>query len=486
MAYRAFSLINDINQKNLLAMGISTVFFLLMAFIGIQDNKTVINAAAFCAIYLAILTVFTVIKKQQNVKTGKLQVLLFSILFVLIITELSISTWLGVKTVGTKNRNEYLSKYDDIKKLLGLQKKTTGLQDKADFFRTEFASQFTFNDSQLFGFNGISFFSSTINNNISNYLYGLGLSYNNKANFSYFAETSPLTNAFLNLRYLISNAEMPRRDRINFWNTIANTDPLTLHENRYYLPLGFIVNNELKNYAHTKENPFHSQNELFRLATGLQGDLFSFIDISRNYNTVQGYLGESFLKWDYKMSVDAMLFVYCQIEGTELLGIIQDDTLIQKEIIRFRHLFPVRVFLKDTNISFVSEALKNNAKPRLIFHVGYMDKQLFEQGYALLAAETLQLTKFTEKTVTGTITTSKGGLLYTSIPYSKYWRAYRNGIKSEIVLIDGCMMALPLSAGNHNIEFKYYNYDLTIGFIISLVSLVMFVMMLLLDRHRKL
>jgi len=47
------------------------------------------------------------------------------------------------------------------------------------------------------------------------------------------------------------------------------------------------------------------------------------------------------------------------------------------------------------------------------------------------------------------------------------------------------MAALPLSAGTHDIEFRYYNKDLTIGIIISIFSLVVFVVLILLDLYKK-
>jgi len=81
---------------------------------------------------------------------------------------------------------------------------------------------------------------------------------------------------------------------------------------------------------------------------------------------------------------------------------------------------------------------------------------------------------FTETNIKGNVIASKDGLLYTSIPVNKHWTAYVNGVKSEIVPIGGAMIALPLTAGTHYIEFMYFNKDLLFGIIISLVSLVLF------------
>jgi len=64
-------------------------------------------------------------------------------------------------------------------------------------------------------------------------------------------------------------------------------------------------------------------------------------------------------------------------------------------------------------------------------------------------------------------------VLYTSIP-GKNWNVYVDGVKSEIVLIDSAMAAVRLSEGTHTVEFRYHNKSLTVGIIVSLVSLAVF------------
>jgi len=71
-------------------------------------------------------------------------------------------------------------------------------------------------------------------------------------------------------------------------------------------------------------------------------------------------------------------------------------------------------------------------------------------------------------------------LLYTSIPYGKRWKAFLDGVESEILPVGGAMAAIRLSKGPHNIEFRYYNNSLTAGIIVSIVSLTVFIAMIIL------
>jgi len=96
----------------------------------------------------------------------------------------------------------------------------------------------------------------------------------------------------------------------------------------------------------------------------------------------------------------------------------------------------------------------------------------------------LQLTGFTNTKVKGTITSLDDGLLYTSIPTDKNWSVYVDGVKSEIVLIDNAMIAVFLNKGYHEIEFRYFNKSFLAGSIITFISLAVFTMLIIFEKHK--
>ena len=53
-----------------------------------------------------------------------------------------------------------------------------------------------------------------------------------------------------------------------------------------------------------------------------------------------------------------------------------------------------------------------------------------------------------------------------------------NSEKTELLLIDNAMAAVRLPQGTHEVEFKYFNTSLVVGIVISLVSLVVFIILL--------
>jgi uncharacterized membrane protein YfhO len=62
-----------------------------------------------------------------------------------------------------------------------------------------------------------------------------------------------------------------------------------------------------------------------------------------------------------------------------------------------------------------------------------------------------------------------------SIPYSKGWTAFVNGKKTELLRANTMYMALPLKAGDYEIVLKYRTPGLTLGILISLLAVLLFI-----------
>jgi uncharacterized membrane protein YfhO len=232
-----------------------------------------------------------------------------------------------------------------------------------------------------------------------------------------------------------------------------------------------MVNKELSAYKHDV-NPFLSQNILFRLATGLEGSLFTVYTAGNDPYAKEDADDKDTLNWDYEIPSDGMFYAYCEFPGEDKVSVFfNDDTL--RTIKNGRpNIFTLGSFLKGDLITFTTgpEASKGIVK----IQVARIESELFDRGYALLTDEILNLTEFSETRITGIITALKDGLLYTSIPNDKNWTASVDGINTTIIRIDGCMTALQLSKGTHNIEFRYHNRNINIGITISLISLAIF------------
>jgi len=367
-----------------------------------------------------------------------------------------------------------------------------------DFFRTEFALRWSANTPSLYGFNGITFFSSLANLNTTHFLEGLGLSGWDRGNRFYYAETSPLTNAFLSMRYLISRTGTPVDDGI-FWERIATSGDSVLLRNNRYLPFGFMVGGAVADFVGDRTNPMNSQNNLFRMATGLDAYLFTTLDISRtsseSYNVRRISDGEfrfdiiegqptSTVRFYYEIPIDGLLYVYVNITGANYARVITGEGIqLQNNSIHRPYIFFAGDFLQGEII--VIEADTTVAHGMASIHAGILDRELFDYGFEILSAETLNLTRFTDTNIVGDITVSQRRLLYTSLPHAGNWRVFVNGARQEIVSIDGAMAAVWLDPGENVVEFRHFNAGFVVGAVISSVSLLIFLVFVFFHNNRR-
>lgn len=103
-----------------------------------------------------------------------------------------------------------------------------------------------------------------------------------------------------------------------------------------------------------------------------------------------------------------------------------------------------------------------------------LDDVLFRRGVEELSESTLELTEATASGISGTIDCDREGLLYTSIPQDGSWHAYVDGEEAEPVLVGDVMISLPLTEGQHTIEFVYRNEAFSIGWKIAAICLLLF------------
>ena len=100
----------------------------------------------------------------------------------------------------------------------------------------------------------------------------------------------------------------------------------------------------------------------------------------------------------------------------------------------------------------------------------------------------MKLTSFSETKLSGSVTAKNNCTLYTSINYDDSWDVYIDGVKAndeQIVSIGGALLGIRLESGTHNIEFKYHAQGLSLGLLISFVSLVILIATIFIPKFYK-
>ena len=86
--------------------------------------------------------------------------------------------------------------------------------------------------------------------------------------------------------------------------------------------------------------------------------------------------------------------------------------------------------------------------------------------------------------IQGTIELSEDKILCLSIPYGTGWTAYVDGHEAEILQCNTMFMAIPMSAGEHEIELVYFTPGLYIGMWVSIAGIFVFIIIIILEKSK--
>ena len=360
------------------------------------------------------------------------------------------------------------------------------------FYRAETTHSQTLNDGALNGYNGVSAFTSSANVKTTLFMQALGYGAKNTYNRYLFEESSPVANLFLNLKYMI---ERDGKDRESTYFTEINRFGNTaLLENTAYLPLGFLTESALGELAFTTSgNAFSFQNDLFSAATGVDGDVWHKLE------------GESLsiLPGDVQISEENDTG-YCRYETTDKSEVIYSFTADREgfacihldlpkrndfyvsvnglELYKEKISLPQMLAVSDVQAGDVIDVriiCPAGESGTMTVGAAILNPERFREGYEVLNASTLELTKFKSTRVEGTIECDRDGLLYASIPQNGNWQATVDGHPVETAVVGDCMLALPLSAGSHSIRLTYHNAAFSLGWKLSLACAAVFAVLIM-------
>ena len=110
--------------------------------------------------------------------------------------------------------------------------------------------------------------------------------------------------------------------------------------------------------------------------------------------------------------------------------------------------------------------------------VYYLPMDTYESEIAALSEASLENVELDDNTVTGTVTTDRDRLMSFSIPYSVGWTATVDGEEVDLVQVNTMYMGIALPEGTHTIELTYQSPGTGIGWIITAISVVLYLVLL--------
>ena len=117
----------------------------------------------------------------------------------------------------------------------------------------------------------------------------------------------------------------------------------------------------------------------------------------------------------------------------------------------------------------------------------YIDMEAFQDAMGRLAQNQLQIEEYTEHSFDGTYTASgESDVVLTTLAYDNGWEVWVDGEQVETTKALGALIAFTVdgAAGEtHDIRMVYNPKTVNIGLIISIVSIMIFIALIVLDRR---
>ena len=501
-----YSLRNKIPR---IAMVIGVSVIGVAAAVIIFASGTIINSAVskdggnafhiFFGIVILLLTAAAALlisSKEMNKNHQMTKVVLSVVLLILAMVEGLFSAAGGVKTVGVTDAKSYPLGGNDtlscVEKVNDLEKNTIDLP------HTEVNKYHSLNDNALIGADGISMFNSMVNKDITIYMEKFGICGWDASNRYTYQESSPFTNLMLNIKYLITPygayLDTAHMDEIYHSNNVK------LLQNKYYLPQGFMVKNALSTFdvKNASTNPMDNQNNLFRMTTGLNGDIYQYLastscTAATNGASIKAANGGTY-SYNSSQANDSYDINYVADRDGTAVAYFSGST--DNISIRVNGAEKIGYYIKRPFIMMVGDVKKgdtitlhatmaNSSSGTLTSYCAMFNDELFKQGYDLLSKSTMTATTVKDSYIAGDITAQEDGLFYTSISYSKGWKAYVDGKETEITPVGDAMLAFPLSKGDHHIELKYIPEGFIPGLICTLLAIAIFIALIILAPKRE-
>lgn len=421
------------------------VAFVLMAQKLLENNEqfhfvVFYVAILFLALYLAGIAWY---KKKPRWRC----IILFYTLAVVTI-EASVNT--AVTSVTTTSRTEYTRDNSAVENLVST------VQPNETFFRIKKDKGKTKNDGAWMHFPSVSLFSSTASADLSKLFKKLGCE--SSTNAYSITGSTPLIDSLFSVKYGLYPQEQPDSGLQTF---LAQENETWLYENKYTLPLGFLVDRDFfLRWELDNSKPADVQNSLAD-AIGADQVLEMMMDVADDGASMSFTPEQSGLYYAYvrnkkveKVSADTWNGSRT-FTNTDRGYLLELGWCVSGEEV---------VLTAEETSEPLDASVYRFSEPGL------------RSVYDRLSEQPWTLTSWTDSTLEGTITCKASGVMMTTIPYDKGWKIFVDGEERTAEKVLDAFIGVDLTPGEHTISMKYFPEGLMPGTWITVGSIVILLM----------
>ena len=451
--YRAYQYLEETPWRQVSAAFGGAVVFVLLAqkLVDSDQFHFVIFYAAllFLGLYLGVIWLY------QRGPRYRGRALICAALLVAV--EAAVDT--TVTSVTTTSRTAYTADNEAVERLVD------SVQPNPTFFRVDKVSRKTKNDGAWMHFPSVSLFSSTANADLTRLFQKLGCE--SSTNAYSITGATPLIHSLFSVKYgLYSSQPDPSELR----TVLAEDDGVWLCENRYTLPLGFLVGTEFEaSWDLGMSNPADVQNSLTD-ALGVSPVLELELGMVDNGDQVT-----------FTPETGGEYYVYV---GNKTVETVKASTWKGEKTftnVDRGYLLELGYCAGGEPVTVTSE----DGGEDLWASVYRFSESGLAQAYEILSQNPWKLTSWTDTSLKGNISCPEIGLMLTSIPYDEGWTILVDGVEQPAVKMLDAFLGVRLTPGSHEISMSYEPEGLRTGAMLTAGSVLILLVTALAGARRS-
>ena len=366
------------------------------------------------------------------------------------------------------SRSSYLAKMDDYEVLIDMAEQdalSESVNGEKIFYRIEDFERKTKNDDCLYGYPSATVFSTLMNIEVSRFYQKMYLE--GGKNYYCYNGATPLISSMMHVKYMLSdNAQGENALR----TLVGQSGKYYLYENKYCLPLGFMMSREAIDAWDL--NLGNKINQINSLATALGAQDYMMVRISNPTIDVQKG------KTTFTIKADGYYFVRHQGSSASTLNVrVNNEPITRYNKASHNYLFEIGECKAGDVIT-----LSNSSNASVHFYLYRMKLEVVDQAYETLTQQTMVTEEFDDTQIKGHIDVKEAGQLIFSIADEPGWNLYVDGKEAEIEPLKNAFISVYLEEGRHEIELRYMSPGLPEGALISVVCVTLFVVTMLLRK----
>lgn len=461
---------------------------------------TLLLAAIYCGILLLVSN------RKLAQRTG------YMLLALVFTIEMTVHGGFGLVALNGNeyytDRENYVANAEHEANAAAVDKMVAIVEKETDggFYRAELLPRRTCVDTALYRYKGLTSFASSNYYHTTRLLGAMGYADNGVNSYLYHSFV-PLCDSLLGMQYLTIQTYLGEHPYLEYVDSITTRGYTHyIYRNKLALPIAYRVSDRIHNFEMQQYNPFGTQEDMLSAMTEDGLPLYSYLpitvdpvstDIATAYNqtrfTVNGNGNAAWFDATVNETGTYYGFVDCTAAESASISVYdQNGNLLDTWDASTNEPYIIDMGTLDKDYTVEVSVTATYAVTGNVY-IAKLDTELMETKLQSLASEGLQVETFTDNHIKGSVTATKDGAMFTTIPYDAAWQVTVDGKAVKTYPIGdlsedgskGAFLAFDITEGEHKVEMTFIPKGLLPGLLATAISLIALIILLIVTRTKK-